>query len=97
MDTLYFQQIIADTSCVFSIFCDGWHLKEKYAILKKEVHEMERCLQGYCRNIDAARLVLVEADESGTEIDCSYEVCAYRETCPIGRQITELMQQEKKQ
>lgn len=47
---------------------------------------MEQLINGYCRVIDAARMVLVEDGEA----DCSYDGCAYRDTCPIGQQLTAL-------
>ena len=34
---------------------------------------MEQILSGYCRTIDASRMVLVEDGEA----DCDFEVCAY--------------------
>ena len=43
---------------------------------------MEQILSGYCRTIDASRIVLVE----GGEADCDFEVCAYRDVCQIGQQ-----------
>ena len=41
---------------------------------------MEDYLSGYCRTIDASRMVLVEDGEA----DCDYERCSYRDVCPIG-------------
>ena len=53
---------------------------------------MESYLSGYCRTIDASRMVLVEDGEA----DCDYERCDYRDVCPIGRQqITTLLGQEE--
>ena len=52
---------------------------------------MEQILSGYCRTIDASRIVLVE----GGEADCDFEVCAYRDVCQIGQQIAQLQQMEK--
>lgn len=46
---------------------------------------MESYLSGYCRTIDASRMVLVEDGEA----DCDYERCDYRDVCPIGRQIAD--------
>ena len=48
---------------------------------------MESYLSGYCRTIDASRMVLVEDGEA----DCDYERCDYRDVCPIGRQIAGLL------
>ena len=38
---------------------------------------MEQILSGYCRTIDASRMVLVEDGEA----DCDFEACAYRDVC----------------
>lgn len=47
---------------------------------------MEQILSGYCRTIDASRIVLVEDGEA----DCDFEACAYRDVCQIGQQIAQL-------
>lgn len=52
---------------------------------------MEQILNGYCRAIDGARMVLIEDGEA----DCSYDGCAYRDTCPIGQQLTALLQAQQ--
>ena len=57
---------------------------------------MAATFSGYCRTIDAARLVYCEADSGETEIDCDYEVCPHAASCPIGTQITEFLHQEGK-
>lgn len=51
---------------------------------------MEQVLSGYCRTIDASRMVLIEDGEA----DCDYACCAYRDVCQIGQQITALTCQE---
>lgn len=56
---------------------------------------MEAAFSGYCRTIDAARLVFCEAHGGETEIDCDYEVCPYAAGCPVGTQITDFLQQAK--
>lgn len=56
---------------------------------------MEATFSGYCRTIDAARLVYCEADGDETEIDCDYETCPHAAGCPIGRQIAELLREKK--
>lgn len=53
---------------------------------------MEQILSGYCRMIDASRIVLVE----GGEADCDFEVCAYRDVCQIGQQIAQLQKTEER-
>ena len=52
---------------------------------------MESYLSGYCRTIDASRMVLVEDGEA----DCDFEVCAYRDVCQIGQQIAQLQKTEE--
>ena len=53
---------------------------------------MEQILSGYCRTIDASRMVLVEDGEA----DCDFEVCAYRDVCQIGQQIGQQIAQLQK-
>lgn len=52
---------------------------------------MEQILSGYCRTIDASRMVLVEDGEA----DCDFASCAYREVCQIGQKIAQLQQTEE--
>ena len=52
---------------------------------------MEQILSGYCRTIDASRMVLVEDGEA----DCAFETCAYRDVCQIGQQIAQLQNTEE--
>ena len=52
---------------------------------------MEQILSGYCRTIDASRMVLVEDGEA----DCDYECCAYRDVCQIGQEIARLYASEE--
>lgn len=53
---------------------------------------MEQILSGYCRTIDASRIVLVEDGEA----DCDFEACAYRDVCQIGKQIAQLQKTEER-
>ena len=53
---------------------------------------MEQILSGYCRTIDASRMVLTEDGEA----DCDFEVCAYRDDCQIGQQIAQLQKTEER-
>lgn len=55
---------------------------------------MEATFSGYCRNLDAPRLVLCEVDEGEEEIGCDYACCPYADGCPIGEQITKLLEKE---
>ena len=54
---------------------------------------MEKTLSGYCRTIDDARIVLLDPDEKEPEIGCDYAGCAFRDSCPIGQQITALLKE----
>lgn len=56
-----------------------------------EETRMEQILSGYCRTIDASRMVLVEDGEA----DCDYECCAYRDVCQIGQEIARLCASEE--
>ena len=50
---------------------------------------MEAFITGYCRCIDKSRIVLVEDGEA----DCAFDTCPYKETCEIGKQITQMKEQ----
>ena len=54
--------------------------------------EIEKFLSGYCRQLDGSRMVevLIE-DGEVTEIDCCYSNCVYQTSCPIAKQIDELI------
>ena len=52
---------------------------------------MEQVFQGYCRTLDAARIVMLEQEDGELEIDCDYDVCPHRTVCEIGRKITALL------
>ncbi len=53
--------------------------------------EEEKFFSGYCRQIDAARMVEVIL-ENGiiTEADCCYGSCPYQGSCPIAREMEAL-------
>ena len=52
--------------------------------------EKEIFLSGYCRVLDSSRTVCIVVDNGKlTEADCNYEVCPYAANCPIGKSITE--------
>ena len=53
---------------------------------------MEKTFSGYCRTIDAARLVLCEEENGEWEVDCNFPNCPFQDTCEIGRQLEELTQ-----
>ena len=53
--------------------------------------EDEKFLSGYCRQIDGSRTVTVELEDGAiNHVDCGYEACVYRQSCPIAKQIAEL-------
>ncbi len=55
--------------------------------------EKEVFCTGYCRQIDASRMVeVILEDGKLTEVDCGFETCVYRPNCPVARQILELTQ-----
>ena len=56
--------------------------------------EREVFLSGYCRCMDASRMVAVTLeDDAITDVDCNYDVCPYAKECTIGKSITECVQE----
>jgi len=52
----------------------------------------EYFLSGYCKQLDAARMVeLVMENEKVEEVDCCYGECKFQCSCPIARNIDELL------
>ena len=54
---------------------------------------MEQTFSGYCRSIDAPRLVFCEADGGEVEVDCDYAQCPHAGDCPVGKQITQFLRE----
>ena len=53
--------------------------------------ETEKFLSGYCRQLDASRMVeVILEDGEITEVDCCYGNCLYQSNCPIAKDISEL-------
>ena len=53
--------------------------------------ETEKFLSGYCRQLDASRMVEVILEDGAiTEVDCCYGSCLYQAGCPIAKEIGEL-------
>ena len=53
--------------------------------------EQEKFLSGYCRQLDASRMVeVILEDGEVTEIDCCYGSCVHQNSCPIAKEIDEL-------
>lgn len=58
--------------------------------------ERETFFSGYCRGMDASRMVTVITEENRlTETDCAYGTCPYAPECQITGKINALL--EKKQ
>lgn len=55
---------------------------------------MEETFSGYCRNIDAPRLVFCERDGDESEVDCDYFCCPYAASCPVGAQIEQFLRRD---
>ena len=50
--------------------------------------EEERYISGYCRVLDASRMVEVILENGQvTEVDCCYGNCVHQPNCPIAKQI----------
>ena len=50
--------------------------------------ETEKFVSGYCRQLDASRMVeVILEDGEVTEIDCCYGNCIYQSNCPIAQEI----------
>ena len=55
--------------------------------------EREDFFSGYCRCIDASRMVaLVTIDGRIDEVDCNYENCPYKNECQIAKKIDEFLE-----
>lgn len=53
--------------------------------------ETEKFFSGYCRQLDASRMVEVVLEDSEiTEVDCCYGNCVHQGNCLIAKQIEEL-------
>lgn len=53
----------------------------------------ERYLSGYCRRLDAPRMVEVLTQQGKLcEVDCDYEACPFRPSCTIAKEIEALLQ-----
>ena len=52
--------------------------------------EQEVFFSGYCRCMDASRMVEVCISDAGVEIDCSYENCPHTQNCTVAEAIRSL-------
>lgn len=50
---------------------------------------VEKIFTGYCRVLDAARMVMADSDDG--EADCRFPNCAYLSECPIAAQLGEFL------
>ncbi len=50
----------------------------------------EEFVSGYCRAMDASRMVTVEMEDGKCFADCSYGSCPYETQCKIAQKIQEL-------
>ena len=52
----------------------------------------EKIISGYCRALDQSRMVAVITEDGElTEVDCGYGSCIYQPSCPVAKQIDELI------
>ena len=55
--------------------------------------EVEKFLSGYCRQLDAARMVeVVVCDGQLEEVDCCYGSCIHQGNCLIAKEIDQLLE-----
>lgn len=53
--------------------------------------EIEKFISGYCRQLDASRMVeVILEDGEISEIDCCYGNCIYESSCPIAKEVNDL-------
>ena len=53
--------------------------------------EIEKFVSGYCRQIDASRMVEVILENGEiTEVDCCYGSCVYQGNCPVAKEIEKI-------
>ena len=53
--------------------------------------EQEKILSGYCRQLDASRIVeVILEDGEITEVDCCYGDCIHEGNCTIAKEIREM-------
>lgn len=57
--------------------------------------EIEKFLSGYCKQLDASRMVAVVLEDGElTEADCCYGPCVYQPNCPIAAEIDALLKNQ---
>lgn len=55
---------------------------------------MEAFITGYCRALDKGRVVTVENEDGPLTMDCAYKNCPHQASCPIAKQIEQLLAKE---
>ena len=54
--------------------------------------ELEKFCSGYCRQLDASRMVAVFVNNGKVEeVDCCYGNCTHQPNCNIAREIDQLL------
>ena len=57
--------------------------------------EQEHYISGYCRCLDASRMVeVITEDGAVTEVDCSFSNCPHTQACTIAQSINQLQTNE---
>ncbi len=54
--------------------------------------EGEWFFSGYCRCLDASRMVEVEQSGEDIDIDCSYAACPHAPVCEIAKKIRQIVE-----
>ena len=54
--------------------------------------EFEEFITGYCRCLDAGRMVALEGSDGTWEADCAFGGCPYENECPVGQRIAEILE-----
>lgn len=49
----------------------------------------EKIISGYCRCLDAHRMVTAEEEDGAWVVDCGYGNCPYEQNCPIAAALRE--------
>lgn len=53
--------------------------------------EQEAFFSGYCRQLDASRMVeVILEDGEIAQVDCCYGSCVYQSNCPIAKELESL-------
>ena len=56
--------------------------------------EVEKFFSGYCRQLDASRMVeVILCGGEVEEVDCCYGSCVYESNCPIAKEIREFAEE----